>query len=178
MSKKAVIVRSATFLCLVATAVSLRSDVAADADKTLAGLEGISVIAAGTDKPEVTDRGVTGDWIRQTAELRLRRNGVRVLTAEESLKAPGHPGVVVTVDVKPPDAQRGLPGLFVDSIRTSFIQRVALERDPTTKALAMTWEQSSFGTVGAEKFKSGIQEGIEDEIDALSNAFLAQNPKK
>jgi hypothetical protein len=178
MATKALVARCSTFLCLALTAATLpeaTTEFWGNKDKTLAHVEGVYVLGLTTEKPEADHKDVTMDWIRRVAELRLRRNGIRVLTRDEWLKAPGNP----VVSVLPRFLRLEDPkGLYSFSLATSFEQRITLERDPASSIMCSTWEVSTFGTVGGGKLKSSIQDGIEDQIDGFSNVFLTQNPKK
>jgi hypothetical protein len=160
---------------LAAVTTPLRPDAATDflgePDKSLGGVESIWVQAQVNDKGEVTGTGVTNDWVKQVAELRLRRNGIHILSLDEWVKAKA-PYLLILVD-GPQAAQAGAPIV----IWTQFRQRVMLERAPTIRQVAATWEKSEFGSMGTD-FKAGARQTIEDQVDAFSNTFLAQNPKK
>jgi hypothetical protein len=70
-------------------------------DNSLAGLNGIAVSGVGQEDGALALQGIANDWITQTAELRLRRNGIKILSVEEMQKAPGVPGLLITVRTLP-----------------------------------------------------------------------------
>jgi hypothetical protein len=119
---------------------SIRSDSAADdvqklLDKSIEGLDGVFVFASGQEKEALAPQGVTNDWCRQVVELRLRRNGIKVLSQEEFLKAPGMPSLCVCVNTL---AQNADAGVYSASIAIRLVQRVALVRNPQTVVPATT----------------------------------------
>lgn len=137
--------------------------------ETLRGLSGVGVVIEDLSS-NATRAGLTTAQLQTDVELRLRKAGVRVLTASERKETPGGPFLAVIVTA------REKLGLYGYSVEVHFLQRVYLERN-FTDALAITWAVDSTGTVGADRFRQGIRESVGDHIDKFLNAYLAVNPR-
>ena len=134
--------------------------------RTLKGLTGVNV-AVESEQP-----GVEKDHIRTDVELRLRMAGIKVLTDEEWLAAPGMPTLYVILNVlKRRDSSCAV------SLRIELCQIVRLKREPQITLPAATWQGSELiGSVGLADLSS-IRNQIKDEADKFINAWLSVNPK-
>ena len=112
--------------------------------------------------------------LQTDVELRLRQNGIKVLSEEEKSLTLGMPSLYVRVSVMINDKSQ----LVVYSISLQLQQNVLLLRDPTKICPgASTWDTGSFGTVGESKIGT-MREDIKDKVDEFINDYLAVNPKK
>ena len=143
-----------------------------DQKDTLKGLQGVRVLVEGL-KPEIENRGLTRQQLQTDVELRLRQNGIKVLTEKEWLSAPGGPLLYVNVNIM----------IHKETLLVAFHtllqlkQAVFLARDLTKKVYgASTWERSLVGSVGLSKIES-IREKVKDQVDTFSNDYLTVNPK-
>jgi hypothetical protein len=146
-----------------------------DEADSLRGLRGVVVLI--WDLPsEIGREGLlTKDQIQTDVELKLRTAGIRVLSLKEPTIT-GNPVFCVYVDVKYADiAGTGKSVGFAFNIHCSLRQNVYLERDPTIKNWATTWERGASG-IGSKNFGI-IRNEIKDEVDIFINDFLSVNPK-
>jgi hypothetical protein len=109
--------------------------------------------------------------IQTDIELRLRRNGIRVLSEEEWLKSPGSPYLYLNTDV----VRSETTGVYSYSYRLELNQTVLLDRDPQFRMLAITWLKTNMGYAGSRVAASAIREAIGDTVDRFCNDFLAAN---
>jgi hypothetical protein len=109
--------------------------------------------------------------IQTDIELRLRRNGIRLLSEEEWLKSPGSPYLYLNLDV----LLNQSTGVFSYSYRLELNQTVLLERDPQFRMLATTWLKTNMGYAGSTVAASAIRQAIADTVDRFCNDFLAAN---
>lgn len=139
---------------------------------TLAGLSGVHVLVENTTV-ERKEEWLSRATLQTDVELRLRQNGIRVLTREAQLTTPGSPFLYVRA-VSMPDGFGG----FVVCIELILSQGVVLERNPSIASTADTWSATSvMGRIGPNsKFK--VRETVRDQVDQFVNAYLAANPKR
>jgi hypothetical protein len=109
--------------------------------------------------------------IQTDIELRLRRNGIRLLSEEEWLKSPGSPYLYLNLDV----LLNERTGVFSYSYRLELNQTVLLERDSQFRMLSTTWQKTNMGYAGSTVAASAIREAIGDTVDRFCNDFLAAN---
>lgn len=137
--------------------------------QTLKDLAGVFVLV---DKlqPDAELDGLSSSQIQADVESRLKATGIKVLTMEEMLKAPGMPTLFVDANtLKRQDS-------YTYSVEVVLQQNVRLDRDPTELFIAPTWKIGAVGSVGATNIKQ-IGNGIRDEVDRFIAAYLSVNPK-
>lgn len=139
---------------------------------TLRGLRGVKV-SIDTFVAEAEQGGLTLNQLQTDVELRLRKAGIRVLSEQEWLKAPGMPAVYVLVTT-----HKNKIGLHAFSIRVKLRQAVTLVRQPNSPpVLAGTYETNGYvGTIGSGRLRE-LREAVADEVDIFINDYLAENPK-
>jgi hypothetical protein len=137
--------------------------------QSLKDLTGVYVLVD-NPRPDAEQDGLSSSQIQTDVEQRLRMAGIKVLTMEEMLKAPGMP--TLYVDVKTLKKQES----YSYSVQVILQQNVRLERDPTNLFIAPTWRIGAVGFVGATKINQ-IGDGVRDEVDRFINAYLSVNPK-
>jgi len=81
------------------TGTAPRFTVAEEQRDTLVGLQGVFVIFEELS-PEASRYGLTKQALQNDTELRLRRNGIRVLSEKEVLTTPGGPMLYINVNIK------------------------------------------------------------------------------
>lgn len=138
---------------------------------TLKGLQGVGV---GVEylTPEVEKYGLTRQQLQTDVELRLRQNGIRVLSKQEELSTPGMPNLYLNVNI----VAREDSGLAAYSILLELRQNVFLARDITKLCITPTWLKGSTGSVGLGKIDA-LREYVKDDVDQFINNYLAANPK-
>jgi hypothetical protein len=137
----------------------------------LAGLQGVRVLVEHLN-PKVEEYGLEAQQLQNDVELRLRQNGIKVLSEQEYLSTL-NPClyVCVIVDIRPESS------LVVSGITLELREAVLLIRDQTKLCMGGTWWTASTGSVGLNNIKT-IREGVKDNVDKFINDYLAVNPKK
>jgi len=144
--------------------------------RSLAGLEGVGVLIK---MPEAEEYGFQADELQVIAELGLRRNGIKVLTDEEFVKARGNPYLDVSVTMVGglSDDEVILGGAAAAMVDVALKQSVLLQRDPTILyRTASTWNKSVVWIGGVERIGESVKETVKKYIDEFSNDYLAVNP--
>ncbi len=136
---------------------------------SLRKLAGVRLVIEDLDKDTKTI--ISERQLQTDIELRLRRNGIRVLSEEEWLKSPGNPYLYLNLDV----VRSETTGVYSYSYRLELNQTVLLERDPQFSMLAITWLKSNGGYAGSTVAASAIRGAIGDTVDRFCNDFLAAN---
>jgi hypothetical protein len=140
---------------------------------TLKGLRGVRVLVEDL-APEVEREGLVKDPLQKSVEERLRAAGIRVLTQEEAVKAPGEPYLYVNVNIS---FAKGEEEICSYSIDVALIQNVTLVRIPKQTGYAVTWSTGGVGLIG-KKSLSELKGTIEEIVDIFVKAFFSVNPKK
>jgi hypothetical protein len=143
----------------------------------LRGLAGVAVRVTGL-KQEVERDGLSKAQLQTDVELRLRKAGIRVLTEDQWLIAPGQPTLSVIValyKVSNPETING----YAKSVDVVLRQNVVLSRTPSTIVRgAITWQSTLMvGVSNSTVLQNDIRERVADVVDEFINAFLAANPK-
>jgi hypothetical protein len=105
---------------------------------TLAGLTGVHVVVD-QPSPEAERQGPTLPGLQAEVEGRLRRSGLRVLSASEALKVAGRPTLHLRLELV---RSRDAPSLFVYSVDLALRQQTQLMRDRTIEAYTITWSDT------------------------------------
>jgi hypothetical protein len=137
--------------------------------ESLRGLQGVAVLFSKYPK-ELEQNGLTMMQVNTEVELRLRKAGIKILTAEEAFKSPGAPIFLVRLE-----SEENL-GLYAVSIRLEFQQSVSLYRKPSTTVRCATWQVSNLTTVGGNNLRQ-VKDLVGDGVDIFANDFLKANPK-
>jgi hypothetical protein len=142
--------------------------------ETIKGLQGIYVFVGVDSGAEGT--GLNKDQVRTDVELRLRRNGIKVLTIDEARRTPGAPFFFIRVEIR-----QVTPNLYCYNIDADLSQLAILHRN---EILPITnWDSTvrvttyKTGFLGTAKNTKEIRETIEDTVNKFSNDFLSVNPK-
>ena len=139
---------------------------------TLAGLTGVEVAVEPMD-PDAEKDGLAQSTLRTDVELTLRQAGIRVLTSDGRLAAPGMPYLYLSVGTA-----KNEPGFYAYDIDLELKQEVRLTRNPAITSMATTWSAPGWvGAVGSRNL-SKVREGVRDVLDQFLNAYLAANPKR
>ncbi len=139
---------------------------------TLRGLEGVHVLVEKM-QPDAERDGLISEGIQMDVELKLRKAGIRVLTFEERVSAPGSPYLYINVNA----ALNKTIQLYSFTINVQLKQDVYLARNPAIATKATTWSIEGTGGVGQQRLRD-IREQIADYVDTFINAYLAMNPRE
>jgi hypothetical protein len=140
---------------------------------TIKGLRGVRVLVEDL-APEIEREGLVKDRIQKSLEERLRAAGIRVLTQEEAVKAPGEPYLYVNVNIT---FAKGEEEICSYSIDVALIQNVTLVRFPKQTSYAVTWSTGGVGLIG-KKSLGELNGSVEEIVDVFIKAFFSVNPKK
>lgn len=132
---------------------------------TLEGLQGVPVIVY-PFAPEVEKYGLSTQQLHTDVELRLRQNGIKVLSL-----TPEHTHLYLQITAK---IRTDTP-VVAYTILLDLMEVVFLERDITKRCWAQVWSTRGVGSVGIGKIES-IREKVKDCVDEFSNDYLAVNP--
>lgn len=105
----------------------------------LKGLTGVEVLIAPIG-PDLQKEGVTEVQFKTRMELKLRQTGIRVLTTEERIKAPGAPLLYLVVSGGKIEPSKG----YATNISLRLQERVILKRN-RTEGLCDNMEYGWFG---------------------------------
>jgi len=140
---------------------------------TLAGLAGVGVVVEPMT-PAAEKDGLTTSTLQTAIELKLRQEGIRVLTSGERLVAPGNPYLYLRVGTMKSDEVE----VYVYTITLELLQEVRLSRNPAITSWAATWSApGKIGIIGFRKLPS-VRESVRGIVDQFLNAYLAANPKR
>jgi hypothetical protein len=136
--------------------------------EVLRGLEGVYVVV-GRIKPEIERDGLYGSMLQDDAEFMLRTAGVKVLSEEEWLSAPGNPYLNLNVD-----AFKYCDG-YVYKIGLRIVEKVHPVREPT---LIEATTLSMRDDLGITPSLSAIREQTRDLLEKFTEVWRTANPKQ
>ena len=169
----------ATFLIVVASTLSpLYSPAFAeikrlpeiDSLSSLKNLQGVEVAVVGVNLPE--EVGLTHVQIKSEVELKLRAEGVKVLTGDKDSRTSGSPSLHVRVHTMDSPDQ----GLYVYSIRVELRQWATMLRDWEIKIYVPTWSTEVMGITGTANVKTTVLDAVGESIGRFTKAYLEANP--
>ncbi|MHC4426742.1 MAG: hypothetical protein ACYSYV_11700 [Planctomycetota bacterium] len=121
-------------------------------------------------RPEVEKYGLTEQQLQTDVELRLRQNGIEVVSKELAPMAEAilflKVGTVTAEEIQ-------LTGYCIE---VQLKELVPLPRNPTKFIFATTWEHGYIGITPVEKI-SGVRGKVKDLVDIFINDYLAANPR-
>ncbi|MBI3029509.1 MAG: hypothetical protein HYY64_08370 [Candidatus Rokubacteria bacterium] len=141
---------------------------------TLAGLTRIHVVVDETSA-EASREGLTRSSLQADVESRLRRGGLRVLTAAEALTSVGRPTLELRVTLIPAGEVRRL---YVYSVDLALRQHIRLTRDRTVESYAITWSDThQVGVVEATQL-SVVQDAVRAKVEQFISAWQTVNRER
>lgn len=154
-------------MVLLAGLVGFRPAVAQEeADRvSLKGLKSVYVIVE--DLPaEFQEKGPSKARIQALMEEKVKQAGLVLLTREAWRNTPGTPLLYANINLSKAKTKDGTRAC---SINLSLAQRVNLERDPSLKGLARTWQAGIVGLVGDADL-----EIVASQVGTLVDYFLSE----
>ena len=139
---------------------------------TLRGLKGVGVLVEKLPT-EVEKEGLDRNELQRAVESKLQSAGIRLLTKEESIRAPGEPYLYVNINVNVAKTESDIYPYSIDML---FIQKVSLLRDPKLTSYAVTWSTGGVGSIG-KPILSQLRESVEAMVDVFIKAYLSENPR-
>jgi len=113
--------------------------------------------------------GLTTDHLRTDAELKLRRAGIKVQSAKESIRTPGIPQLYIMVKVIGTSS-----GDYAAHIRLELREAVRLTRNPGMEVFTSTWTTGKFGVTPT---LSDVRQQEQALLDNFITEYRAANPK-
>ena len=138
---------------------------------TLRGLQGVVVLV--NIPPETRETLVSKGVLQTDVELRLRRNGIRVVDSTKGEKTPGRP--VLRVNIALYSDRTGELDAIAFAVSTALEQDVVLDRNQEP-ARGVTWE--GFVAIGLSNSKvvaDQVRAQVSVLVDKFANDFLAEN---
>jgi hypothetical protein len=136
---------------------------------SLRGLTGIALVVEPPTK-QVGQDGLSLPFIRASAEVKLRGEGIPVLSIEEVPQWLTAPLLYINANI----VKLGI-GDYVYNVVVEFRQEVTLVRSPGVKCTAATW---STACVGRTTRPSDILNTVREGVAKFITAYLSVNPKK
>jgi len=135
--------------------------------QSLRGLEGLQVVIGDLDPGAVQD-GLSADILRVDVVRALLGAGIKVLTREERLRAPGAPWLYVSVGTV-----RTKLGSHVYSVSVALFQEARLDSTGVSTSV-QTWERGAFGMTRSQDLRR-IRRALGDLVGVFIKDYLAMN---
>jgi hypothetical protein len=141
------------------------------AQETLRGLPGVRLIVEKINA-EVERDGLTTDFVRTTAETRLRAAGIRLLSKDEVAMTQGLPTIQILVQTARSDS------LYAYCIEVSVWQEmVPIHRQTSLPVWVRSWVTENVVGIKSHKNIHVLKTTVEDLVDSFIHAYVAVNPK-
>jgi hypothetical protein len=139
--------------------------------ESIRGINGVHVFIEILGQDEIRD-GLTADSILKDVELRLRKNGITVLTEAGMRIYPGNPLLYINANFR---KMKNL-STNVYSLSIEFYQNVIFERNKLSMR-AVTWNLGAVGYTPVNNLDS-VRKDVRGLVDRFITAYLSVNPKK
>ena len=159
----------AAFFTVIILGPASPDPVQSEAD-SLKGLPGVFLIVQGLSA-EVEADGLTAAAIQADVEAKLRLAGIRGLPREQAVEA-GYPYVYVNVDA----IRNPLLPLYAYNVRLELFQAVQSVLEPRARFLAITWQRTRVGSVGAKNLQD-VRDEIKQFVDEFVKDWFNANPR-
>jgi hypothetical protein len=167
-TKYAAVLLLAAAAMLAAIPLSAAKETDRQGRASLAGIKGVGLVVEDL-APDAVQEGFSTQLVQADVEQKLRSSGIKVLSEEELLKAPGMPYLYVNIFTFKDDEQ------YAYHITLELKQMAALVRKPGIKLSASTWKTRVGGTVGIKKVIE-LRAVVKDEANQFIAAWKAANP--
>ena len=139
--------------------------------ESIRGMKGVHVVFEKLGQGEYRD-GLAADLILKDVELRLRKNGITVLTEAGMRIYPGNPLLYININsIKINNVKA-----YMYSLSIELEQSVTLERNKMPMR-AVTWNLGVVKYTPANKLNN-VRKDIKELVDRFINAYLSVNPKE
>jgi hypothetical protein len=129
-------------------------------------LRGISELSVAVILVGDAEGKLSKSTLQNFLEMRLREAGIRVANSEQS------PELILIINA----IKRKSVDLYALCVDLRVSQDVTLDRNPSIKSSATTWEMFKMLIRGEDNLKN-IQDGLQGPMDYFINDFLRVNPK-
>ena len=166
-TKKFWILTGALAMCLVVICVA---SALTDNRRALKGIKDIGVVVVLAD--DAVKAGLLKSQVQTDVELKLRRNGIKVLSQAEY--GPILQINVIAVPIQSADKQHTFS--YACSVDFALHEYVQIIRSGEI-ILGSTWRMSGILHAPQDVFSSYVRRHISDSLDMFLNDYLAANPK-
>ena len=160
-------------MCLVAICVA---STLTESQLSLEGIDALYVSVVFSNK--LINTGLSESQVQTDVELKLRRNGFKVLSLQDFKESPFTP--LFTVDIASiritPNNTNQTFG-FSSSIGVSLYERVRIFRNEKA-VMAATWSVGHMFVNNSQGHPQYAREVVSDLVDKFLNDYLAANPKE
>jgi len=158
-------------LSLALTTIALFASDTPAARQSLKGLTGFAVVVEDVGSKKTA--GVDPAKIKANVEAKLKTAGIKTMSNDEALKAPGSPHLSVNLD-----SITAKDGTVSFELTLEVLQACTLARDSSMKVPACnTWSRGKVGRANSG-IPAFIDTQIASEVDAFLRAYAEVNPKK
>jgi hypothetical protein len=139
---------------------------------TLVGLTGVHVVVYDIGG-EGERAGLGPSSLQAELEQRLRKAGLRALSAREALKSSSRPTLELRLKLV---RSHEAPPLYIYSVDLALRQQIQLARDRKIDSFAITWsDPPEVGAVGPARV-SVVRDAIRAKVEQFLSAWQAANP--
>jgi len=160
---------------VVAPALGQEFVISADLDerwKLLRGLPGVEVIVEQIT-PDAERDGLRTSALQTAVELRLRSNGIKVLTRQDRLDTRRKAYLYVAVNTL-----NDGNGLYGFNVNIRLLETISLYSTPLMVTKGTAWNIPAYtGMVGANNLRRFVQDNVLEKVDQFCNDFLRANPR-
>jgi hypothetical protein len=157
---------------MLAAPLTLRAE-----DTQIASLKGLKGINVEVTVDGDADLKRVEQQIKTDVELRMRRNGIVILTESQRVRSPGGPWLAVRVSAMRLTSGRGERETgFAYFIEVSVRQSALLDMN-LAKIEVSTWFWGYIGSGPVQDKETLVRTHIGDGIDVFCNDYLSVNPK-
>jgi hypothetical protein len=143
-----------------------------DKQWSLAGIDALYIFVQGlTEGTQKT--GLTTEQIQTEVENKLKQLGVRIVSEEEGLKIAGSPVLYVNISVH----KMTRTPAFVYHVDVGVLQKVTLVREPTIRAMSITWNKGQLGYCPSSTLAKSLRGTVKYLMDRFQEDYRAANPK-
>lgn len=132
--------------------------------KVLQGLRNVWVLVESLDS-DATRLGITKQRLQTLTELKLRQNGLQILSEQEYRNSSTSTYIYIRLTV--------LPNVPAFNCEVQLNEIIRLERR-SDRTFATTWEAGGMGYGTA----SDIERALKEHLDRFCNDYLRANPRK
>ena len=160
-------------ICLVAVCIA---NALTDMQLSTVGIDTLHVSVALND--DSINAGLSESQVRTDVELKLRRNGFKVLPEQDysgDILAPVLKVIINSIPVR--DQYTNTTAGLAASVGVSLSQYVNLVRNENI-VMAATWADGSIIVSNTQGYPQYVRRVVSDLVDAFLNDYLAANPKE
>jgi hypothetical protein len=127
--------------------------------------------------PEAEKDGLVREDLLSDIESELGQAGITVTTGEAPATVMRRPYLYVNITLIKTKRLFFLPSSYSIYLGVSLYQNVLLERKPSQKIVAITWQEGSIGGCKAKVLKSHVREKLRELVDKFISDYSAENPQ-